>query len=107
MASLAPLPLVRSLPVPLIARATGAHPRTVERWRAGTSPRRHQFTGRLAELRTILDLLGPGLPRRAQAAWLTAGSAYLGGRRPVDLLAEGEGSLVRGAALAYASGDPT
>jgi hypothetical protein len=107
MASPAPLSLVRSLPVPVVARATGAHRRTVERWRAGTAPRRHQFTGRLAELRAVLEVLGPGLPQRAQLAWLTAASAYLGGRRPVDLLAEGEGSRVRGAALAYASGDPT
>jgi hypothetical protein len=107
MAAAASVALVRTLPVPLVARATGAHPRTVERWRAGTTPRRRQFTGRLADLRGILELLGPDLPRRALTAWLTADSAYLGGRRPIDLLANGEGDLVRGAASAYASGDPT
>ncbi len=71
------------------------------------APRRLQFTGRLAELRGILELLGPELPRRALSAWLTAESAYLGGRRPIDLLANGEGELVRGAARAYALGEPT
>jgi uncharacterized protein (DUF2384 family) len=107
MAIAAPLVIVWNLPVPLVARVTGAHPRTVERWRAGTRPRRRQFTGRLAELAGILEVLGPELPRRAQAAWLTAASAYLGGRRPIDLLADGGGDLVRGAARAYALGEPT
>jgi len=100
-------PFVRSLPVQTVARATGAHPRTVERWRAGTAaPRRRQFTVRLAELRAVLDALG-GLSRAGQASWLSGRSAYLGGERPVGLLAAGEAELVRGAALAYASGDLT
>lgn len=107
MAAAPSFAFVRGLPVPLIAQVTGAHPRTVQRWRAGTRPRRRQFTGRLAELHGILEMLGPDLPRRALTAWLTADSAYLGGRRPIDLLADGEGDLVRGAAGAYAAGEPT
>ena len=99
--------MIRTLPVTLLARATGAHPRTVERWRAGAVPRRRQFTGRLAALRGVLDLLGPNLSRSAQSAWLNASSAYLGGRRPVDLLAAGEIDAVRSAAISYAGGEPT
>ncbi len=107
MATTATAPLVRSLPVPVVARATGAHPRTVERWRAGATPRRRRFTGRLDDLRAVLELLGPGLSRAGQVAWLNGSSAYLGGDRPVDLLAAGEGERVKGAAVAYAAGDPT
>ena len=107
MATPASIPLIRTLPVNLLARATGAHPRTVERWRAGTVPRRRQFTGRLAELRGVLELLGPGLSRGAQTAWLNAKSGYLGGRRPIDLLAAGHVDQVRGAAIAYTGGEPT
>jgi hypothetical protein len=44
---------------------------------------------------------------RARQAWLTGRSAHLGWRRPVELLAAGEFDRVRGAALAYAAGDPT
>lgn len=107
MAVPASLPMIRNLPVTILARATGAHPRTVERWRAGAVPRRRQFTGRLAELRGVLDLLGPGLSRATQSAWLNATSAYLDGRRPIDLLAAGRIDEVRGAAIAYSGGEPT
>jgi len=46
--------VIRRLPVPVVARATGAHPRTVERWRAGVIPRRRAYLGRLDDLASIL-----------------------------------------------------
>ena len=99
--------VIRRLPVPVVARATGAHPRTVERWRAGVTPRRRAYLGRLDELGSVLALLGPGLSTQAQRQWFTAVSAYLGGRRPIDELAAGRVDRARGAAAAYAGGDPT
>jgi hypothetical protein len=99
--------VVRSLSVPILAHATGAHPRTVERWRAGVQPRRRQYRIRLADLTVVLAVLGPGLSAQAQRQWLTASSAYLGGRRPIDELAAGQVERARGAAAAYAGGDPT
>jgi hypothetical protein len=99
--------VIRRLPVPVVARATGAHPRTVERWRAGVTPRRRAYLGRLDELGSVLALLGPGLSTQAQRQWFTAASAYLGGRRPIDELAAGRVDRARGAAAAYAGGDPT
>jgi hypothetical protein len=105
--SMAVTAVIRRLPVPVLARATGAHPRTVERWRAGVTPRRREFRGRLDEIGSILGLLGPGMSQAAQREWFTASSAYLGGRRPIDELAAGRVDLARGAAAAYAGGDPT
>ena len=98
---------LRGLPARVVAQATGANPRTVERWRAGANPRRTLYRLRLDDLAAVLDILGAQTGWRARQAWLTGRSAHLGWRRPVDLLASGEFELVRGAALAYAAGDPT
>src|SRR5437762_13012218 len=87
--------VIRRLPVPVVARATGAHPRTVERWRAGVTPRRRAYVGRLDELAGILALPGPGLSAAAQRQWLPASTAYLGRRRPSDELAARPSRLPR------------
>ena len=98
---------VRSLPVSLVSRVTGADVRSVERWRSGTSPRRLAFVRRLDDLSAVLDLLGPAMTNRGKQAWLTSRSAYLGMARPLDLLARGDFDRVAGAARAYGSGDST
>ena len=98
--------VLRGLPARVIAEATGAHPRTVERWRAGSRPRRTVYRARLDDLAAVLQILAEGVPPRARLTWLTSRSAHLGWRRPVAALASGEFDVVRGAALAYLSGDP-
>ena len=95
------------LPARVISEATGANVRTVERWRAGIGPRRRAFRTRLDDLSATLEMLGDAMTPRGRQAWLVARSAYLGWRRPVDLLAAGEFERVRGAALAFAAGDVT
>ncbi len=95
------------LPARVISEATGANVRTVERWRAGSGPRRRVYRMRLDDLSATLEMLGDGMSARGRQAWLTARSAHLGWRRPIDLLASGEFDVVRGAALAYAAGDVT
>ena len=97
---------LRQLPARVISEATGANVRTVERWRAGSGPRWRAYRLRLDDLTAILALLGDGMSSRGRQAWLTARSAHLGWRRPVDVLAAGDFDAVRGAALAYAGGDP-
>jgi hypothetical protein len=98
---------IRRLPTRVVSEATGANQRTVERWRAGIGPRRAEYRLKLDDLGAILEILGGQMGPRAWQAWLTSRSAYLGWRRPIDLLAGGEFDRVRGAALAYAAGDPT
>jgi hypothetical protein len=97
---------LRSLPARIISEATGANVRTVERWRAGAGPRRRQYRIALDDLASTLEVLGRGMAPRARQAWLTSRSAHLGWERPVDVLAAGDFERVRGAALAYATGDP-
>ena len=97
---------LRSLPARVISEATGANVRTVERWRAGSRPRRRQYRSALDDLASTLELLGGGMAPRARQAWLTSRSAHLGWQRPVDALAAGDFDRVRGAALAYSAGDP-
>ncbi|HEX2194594.1 MAG TPA: hypothetical protein VHK63_06540 [Candidatus Limnocylindria bacterium] len=98
---------LRQLPARVVSEATGANIRTVERWRAGSGPRRHAYRERLDDLAAVLELLGHAMAPRARQAWLVARSAHLGWQRPVDVLAAGDFDRVRGAALAYAGGDPT
>src|SRR5688500_14651961 len=98
---------LRQLPARVVSEATGANIRTVERWRAGSPPRRHAYRIRLDDLAAVMELLGDVMAPRARQAWLTARSAYLGWQRPVDVLAAGDFDRVRGAALAYAGGDVT
>ena len=98
---------VRRLPARVVSEATGANERTVERWRAGVGPRRTEYRVKLDDLAAVLEILGAQMGPRAWQAWLTGRSAHLGWRRPVELLAAGEFERVRGAALAYAAGDPT
>jgi hypothetical protein len=99
--------VIRRLPTRVVSEATGANRRTVERWRAGIGPRRAEYRIKLADLAAILEILGGQMGPGAWQGWLTGRSAHLGWERPVELLAAGEFDRVRGAALAYAAGDPT
>jgi hypothetical protein len=98
MAPSTSIPLIRTLSVPVLARATGAHPRTVERWRAGSQVRRRRFRTRLANLAAVLATLGPRRSPAAQRSWLLSPSAHLGGHRPIDALAAGDVARARAAA---------
>jgi hypothetical protein len=102
-----PAEAIRRLPTRVVSEATGANQRTVERWRAGMGPRRTEYRIKLEDLAAVLEILGAQMGPRAWQAWLTGRSAHLGWQRPVELLAAGQFDRVRGAALAYAAGDPT
>ena len=96
------------LPARVVSEATGGEPtigRALARRHGG--PRRTEFRLKLDDLAAVLEILGAQMAPRARQAWLTRRSAHLGWRRPVELLVAGEFDRVRGAALAYAAGDPT
>lgn len=86
-----------------IARATGATIRTVRNWQE-TSAIRPRNDERLRELREIVLLLRETLTPRGVGQWLNARNRLLGGRRPIELLAESRSKAVRDAANAYVEG---
>jgi Protein of unknown function (DUF2384) len=86
-----------------IARATGATIRTVRNWQE-TSAIRPRNDERLRELREIVLLLRETLTPRGVGQWLNARNRLLGGRRPIEVLAEGRSKPVRDAANAYVEG---
>ena len=94
---LSPADVFRALPVRVIALATGADTRTVERWRAGAAPRA-RYAARVDELRAILAILGERLSDAERRAWLESRNPALDWRRPAELLGEGRFDDVRAAA---------
>jgi hypothetical protein len=86
-----------------IAKATGATVRSVRNWQE-TSAIRAQNDERLRELREIVLLLKETLTPRGVGQWLNARNRLLGGRRPIEVLSEGNAKLVRDAANAYVEG---
>ncbi len=99
-----PLAPLRSLPIRLLAEATGAHPRTVERWRTRTGPQR-RYRERIDELAAVFAILGDGMDAAAKRAWLESRNPFLEWRRPAELLAAGRFDEVRAAAESYMAGD--
>jgi hypothetical protein len=86
-----------------IAKATGATVRSVRNWQE-TSAIRPRNDERLRELREIVLVLRETLTPRGVGQWLMARNRLLNGRRPLEVLAEGDAKAVRGAAEAYAEG---
>ena len=86
-----------------IAKATGATVRSVRNWQE-TSAIRPQNDERLRELREIVLLLRETLTPRGVGQWLNARNRNLGGRRPIEVLADGNATEVRDAAKAYVEG---
>jgi hypothetical protein len=86
-----------------IARATGATVRSVRNWQE-TSAIRPRNGERLRELREIVLVLRETLTPRGVGQWLNARNRLLGGRKPIEMLAEGKAKAVRDAANAYVEG---
>lgn len=86
-----------------IASAVGVTDRAVRDW-AHEKPLRRNNEERLQALRQIVLLLDDSLSRRGIGQWFRAHHRLLGGRRPLDVLAEGDFDAVREAAAAFADG---
>jgi transcriptional regulator with XRE-family HTH domain len=86
-----------------VARAVGVSDRAVRSWSQQGSLRRRNEE-RLHELRRIVLLLDDSLSHRGVGQWFRAHNRLLEGRRPLDVLAEGDTDAVRRAAGAFADG---
>jgi hypothetical protein len=68
--------------------------RTVRRWvKDEGSPSERAYTA-IDEVRHLARLLGPSLPGHSLGRWLRAKNRYLGGRRAIDLMMQGNYDVV-------------
>lgn len=85
-----------------VGSVTGVSDRAVRAW--GRSQIRSDRYDRLAELRDLALILSDSLSPRGVGQWLHARNRLLGGRRPLEVLAEGGADDVRRAAQAFVDG---
>jgi hypothetical protein len=86
-----------------VAVAVGVSDRSVRNWSHET-PLRRRNEERLQAFRHIVLLLSDSLSSRGVGQWFRAHNRTLDGRRPLDVLAEGDIEAVRRAAAAFADG---
>lgn len=86
-----------------VAAAVGVSDRSVRNWSHET-PLRRRNEERLQALRQIVLLLSDSLSQRGVGQWFRAHNRTLDGRRPIDVLADGDVEGVRRAAAAFADG---
>lgn len=87
-----------------IARATGVRERQVQYWLAGQSKPRDESRDRLVDIAYIARLLSETYKPEGVEIWFHARNPTLDGRRPIDLLAEGDVQPVVFAVQRLASG---
>jgi hypothetical protein len=87
-----------------VAKVTDTDPKTVYSWRVTNARPRNATYERLDGLREVVRTLADGLTPRGVGQWLHARNRLLGGRRPLDLLREGDQEAVLGAARSFADG---
>jgi DNA-binding transcriptional regulator YiaG len=73
-----------------VARVVGVGDRQVRNWSAGTSTPRGPSRDRLLELHYVTRHLREVYTHEGAEIWLHGRKKSLGGRRPIDLLSEGE-----------------
>jgi len=88
-----------------IARATGAHPRSVANWKA-RSTIRSDHEERLRLLQFVVLVLSEVLRPVAVGQWFRTRNGLLDNRPPLAALEEGADDAVVRAAVAYAEGAP-
>jgi antitoxin Xre/MbcA/ParS-like protein len=86
-----------------VAQGTGASERSVRNWKR-TSAIRPEYEERLQDIREIALILQDCLTSRGIGQWFRARNRSLGGRRPIELMSEGEADAVRRAAHAFVDG---
>ena len=77
-----------------IANAVGASLRTVQGWAAGSSTPKGLKAQRLLDLKYLVEELGDAYTEEGIQIWLHARNRNLEGRRPIELLAEGQADAV-------------
>lgn len=87
-----------------VAQVTRTDPKTVYAWHATKARPRNATYERLDGLREVVRTLADGLTPRGVGQWLHAGNRLLGGRRPLDVLREGDRESVLRAARSFVDG---
>jgi hypothetical protein len=87
-----------------VARVTRTDPKTVYAWRASNTRPRSATYDRLDGLREVVRTLADSLTPRGVGQWLHASNRLLGGRRPLEVLREGETDAVLQAARSFVDG---
>ena len=86
-----------------IAAAAGATDRSVRNW-ANTGAIRNIYGERIRDLSEISLLLSETMTARGVTQWFSARNRVLGGRRPAEVIAEGDAESVRQAAASLVEG---
>lgn len=86
-----------------VAAAVGVSDRSVRNW-SHEAPLRRRHEERLQAFRQIVLLLTDSLSPRGVGQWFRAHNRTLDGRRPLDVLAEGDSEAVHRAAVTFADG---
>lgn len=87
-----------------VARVSGAHARSVNRWHTAESEPRRESEERLLELTAVVGLLRRVLGDDAARLWLRSPNPDLSYDKPLDLVAAGEYQRVIDLLLALAEG---
>ena len=87
-----------------VAQVTRTDPKTVYAWRASNTRPRSATYDRLDGLREVVRTLADSLTPRGVGQWLHANNRLLGGRRPLEVLREGETDAVLQAARSFVDG---
>ncbi len=87
-----------------VARVSGTHARTVNRWHASQAEPRRESEERILELKAVVDLLRRVLGDDAARRWLRSPNPDLGYEKPLDLVASGRYQRVIDLLLALAEG---
>ena len=89
-----------------VARVSGAHARSVNRWHTAKAEPRRESEERLLELKAVVDLLRRIVRDDAARLWLRSPNPDLGYEKPLDLVALGQYQRVVDLLLALAEGVP-
>ena len=87
-----------------VARVSGTHARSVNRWHAAQSEPRRESEERLLELKPVVDLLRRVVRDDAARLWLRSPNPDLAYEKPLDLVASGQYQRVIDLLLALAEG---
>lgn len=87
-----------------VARVSGAHARSVNRWHTAKAEPRRESEERLLELKAVVDVLRRILRDDAALLWLRSPNPDLGYEKPLDLVASGHYQRVIDLLLALAEG---
>lgn len=87
-----------------IATAVHVTDRTIHDWAKAAVEVRSSNYDRLVDIRDVVLILRDSLTERGIKQWLRARNRMLGGRRPLEVLHDGDADAVRNAARAFSEG---